>query len=240
MSWNNLTELYKSKNEIGSHTHTHSHLTKLSDKELDFELRESKRILNPFNCRTLAYPYGVYNSKVIKYAGKYYLAARGFCDKIVNSKDCGYNHLFGGERYKLKVFPTDYAFGSQYPALFLLPFSEYKETVKSIIENKIDNKTWIIFVFHGHYEMNHRSASYNDLGSIRNRLGKRSLMQDIAALTDARQKRVSACANAYVDSNDMVLRFRWMCDYLTSNDHIEINTIIEIVNKYYRYNSFLK
>jgi peptidoglycan/xylan/chitin deacetylase (PgdA/CDA1 family) len=234
MSWNNLTELYENGNEIGSHTHTHPHLTKISDKKLDFELGESKRILNPFNCETLAYPYGAYNTKIIEYTRKYYVAARGFCDKTVNSKDCGYNYLLGSERYKLKVFPTDYSgFDPQYPALFNLPFSKFRETVKSIIENEINNKTWVIFVFHGQYEMNLGSAIYNAVQSIRDRLGRVNFMRDIAALTDTRKKRISN-KDANVNLSDVVLRFNWMCEYLTCDDRIQIGTVSEIVNNNYK------
>lgn len=53
---------------IGSHTMTHEDLRKLSDAELEAQLRDSKAALEEVlrePCRTLAYPYGLYDDRVI-------------------------------------------------------------------------------------------------------------------------------------------------------------------------------
>jgi peptidoglycan/xylan/chitin deacetylase (PgdA/CDA1 family) len=53
--------------EIGSHTVTHAHLTRLGDDELDRELREAKQTLEDAlrrPCRFLAYPYGEQDARV--------------------------------------------------------------------------------------------------------------------------------------------------------------------------------
>src|SRR3972149_7274424 len=55
-TWSQLNDLFKEGNEIGSHTHTHPHLTELSSEELDRELRGGQEVLKPFGCRKLAYP----------------------------------------------------------------------------------------------------------------------------------------------------------------------------------------
>jgi len=65
--------------EIGSHTCTHPILTELDSSRLDRELRESKRFLEDLTgveVLGLAYPYGIYNAKVIRCATKYYYYAR--------------------------------------------------------------------------------------------------------------------------------------------------------------------
>ncbi|MGI8462505.1 MAG: polysaccharide deacetylase family protein [Solirubrobacterales bacterium] len=68
MSWDELAELAAAGWEIGSHTKSHPHLTELGDAELAAELGESKaecerRLGVP--CRTLAYPYGDEDGRVV-------------------------------------------------------------------------------------------------------------------------------------------------------------------------------
>ena len=95
MSLSDLKEIYKAGNEIASHTCTHPHLPGLSEIELDRELKKSKDFLEPFGCKSLTYPYGKYNDRVIDYAKRYYAAARGYYDPSKQSRDCGYN--YGGQ-----------------------------------------------------------------------------------------------------------------------------------------------
>jgi peptidoglycan/xylan/chitin deacetylase (PgdA/CDA1 family) len=67
MDWPELRRLAKQGVEIGSHTLLHSKLTRLSDRELDRELRESRaRIEAELGkpCRFLAYPYGEEDARV--------------------------------------------------------------------------------------------------------------------------------------------------------------------------------
>jgi peptidoglycan/xylan/chitin deacetylase (PgdA/CDA1 family) len=70
--------------EIGSHTVSHPHLTRLSDAELQRELGESKQRLEDelaAPCRFLAYPYGEHDERVraaaraAGYAGAFALRA---------------------------------------------------------------------------------------------------------------------------------------------------------------------
>jgi peptidoglycan/xylan/chitin deacetylase (PgdA/CDA1 family) len=61
MDWDALRGLAERGVEIGSHTVTHAHLMRLSDAELDHELRESRgrceaELARP--CRFIAYPFG--------------------------------------------------------------------------------------------------------------------------------------------------------------------------------------
>jgi peptidoglycan/xylan/chitin deacetylase (PgdA/CDA1 family) len=73
MTWNELRDLADRGFEIGSHTSTHPHLTRLSDTELDHELRESRsRVAEELGrpCRFLAYPYGENDVRVREAARK--------------------------------------------------------------------------------------------------------------------------------------------------------------------------
>ena len=67
MSWDELREHADRGVRIGSHTVSHSHLTRLSDAELCRELEDSKEeaeaeLGRP--CRELAYPYGEHDERV--------------------------------------------------------------------------------------------------------------------------------------------------------------------------------
>jgi peptidoglycan/xylan/chitin deacetylase (PgdA/CDA1 family) len=67
MGWEELRELSERGVEIGSHTLTHAHLTRLSDEELDRELRESReRVETELGraCRFFAYPYGEHDERI--------------------------------------------------------------------------------------------------------------------------------------------------------------------------------
>lgn len=68
LSWDELRELHARGWEIGSHTHTHPHLTTLDDDRLEAELRDSLQACEAAigaPCRTLAYPYGDHDERVI-------------------------------------------------------------------------------------------------------------------------------------------------------------------------------
>ena len=60
---------------IESHTHTHSDLTLFSQKELDFEFLNSKKILEDIcekEITSICYPRGIFNDKVVDIASRIY------------------------------------------------------------------------------------------------------------------------------------------------------------------------
>jgi peptidoglycan/xylan/chitin deacetylase (PgdA/CDA1 family) len=67
MTWDELRDLAERGVEIGSHTVTHPHLTKISDAELDRELQESRACIEEElgrPCALFAYPYGENDARV--------------------------------------------------------------------------------------------------------------------------------------------------------------------------------
>ena len=67
MNWDDLRGLAERGIEIGSHTVSHPHLTRLSDAELDRELRDSRERLGDElgrPCSLVAYPYGEEDARV--------------------------------------------------------------------------------------------------------------------------------------------------------------------------------
>ncbi|MFC1709911.1 polysaccharide deacetylase family protein [Candidatus Omnitrophota bacterium] len=80
MNWQQVKELRDAGMIIGSHGMTHRILTELSDEDLDYELKESKRILE----------------SNLKQSINYFSIPRGFYNKkfIEKAKDCGYKAVF--------------------------------------------------------------------------------------------------------------------------------------------------
>jgi peptidoglycan/xylan/chitin deacetylase (PgdA/CDA1 family) len=67
MTWDELRAAAEQGVEIGAHTVSHAHLTRLSDAELDRELVESKQRIEDQlgrSARLLAYPYGEHDGRV--------------------------------------------------------------------------------------------------------------------------------------------------------------------------------
>jgi peptidoglycan/xylan/chitin deacetylase (PgdA/CDA1 family) len=68
LGWDELAALADRGWEIGSHTVTHPRLTRLDDEQLAAELSESKRAVEEHlggACRSLAYPYGDEDARVV-------------------------------------------------------------------------------------------------------------------------------------------------------------------------------
>jgi peptidoglycan/xylan/chitin deacetylase (PgdA/CDA1 family) len=137
LSEEQIKDLYNHGNEIGSHTHTHPHLPKLPDDELQWELTKSKYILKTFKVETFAYPYGEFDDRVIKYVRKYYTSARAYHYGFSNFRLNTLNH-----RYRLKGINFEYC------TLLNSSLSKFEYLIKSIIKN-VEKKGWIILVFHG-------------------------------------------------------------------------------------------
>ena len=67
MRWDDLRALVEQRVEVGSHTLSHPHLTRLSDHELHRELLESRQRIEAElgrPCRFLGYPYGEQDERV--------------------------------------------------------------------------------------------------------------------------------------------------------------------------------
>jgi peptidoglycan/xylan/chitin deacetylase (PgdA/CDA1 family) len=68
LDWSELRALADAGWEVGSHTLSHPHLTRIDDARLDDELRRSREVCErelSLPCRTLAYPYGDHDARVV-------------------------------------------------------------------------------------------------------------------------------------------------------------------------------
>ncbi|RLI98050.1 MAG: hypothetical protein DRO99_01685 [Candidatus Aenigmatarchaeota archaeon] len=85
MGWDELRGLHDNGHEIGSHTHTHPHMTMLRPRLLEDELAKSRKILEKFGARSFAYPAGDYDKRVVDAVKRHYESARTYTDKGFNT-----------------------------------------------------------------------------------------------------------------------------------------------------------
>jgi peptidoglycan/xylan/chitin deacetylase (PgdA/CDA1 family) len=112
-SWGELRALADEGWEIGSHTRSHPHLTSLDDAWLEAELQGSKKrcedeLGRP--CRSIAYPYGDFDSRVSAAAGRAGYEAGATLSlhtaRPLEWPRVGVYSIDAGWRYRLKVSPT--------------------------------------------------------------------------------------------------------------------------------------
>lgn len=80
MNWNEVKQLYEEGHDIGSHSMDHLDLSKLSTKDLEYEIGESKECLKDhgMDATSFAYPFnkGSTDRSVVNIVAKYYDLAR--------------------------------------------------------------------------------------------------------------------------------------------------------------------
>jgi peptidoglycan/xylan/chitin deacetylase (PgdA/CDA1 family) len=115
MSWAELRSLAQDGWEIGSHTGSHPHLTRLDDAALEDELTRSKaacerHLASP--CKSLAYPYGNVDARVVAATARAgYSAAAGLPRRLHPSDvlewpRVGIHRVDNDFRFRLKVSPA--------------------------------------------------------------------------------------------------------------------------------------
>jgi peptidoglycan/xylan/chitin deacetylase (PgdA/CDA1 family) len=114
--------------EIGSHSLDHKDLTILSNEEIKKELEKSKEILEDegFEIKTVAFPFGNHNKKIIEEAKKYYSASRPL--------ENGFNSIENPDFYNLK-------------SKWVMK-KHSSEEVCSWIKKANENGLWLILDFH--------------------------------------------------------------------------------------------
>ncbi|MDD5569486.1 MAG: polysaccharide deacetylase family protein, partial [Candidatus Pacebacteria bacterium] len=158
-----VLSLQAAGHEIGAHSQTHAHLTQVSAAQLQNEINGSKQELLNIGVNqvlTFAYPYGEANNAVItttKNSG--FIGARGV--------DADYNNK-----------TTD--------PYFLLSQSVESnttiETIKGWIDTAIQNKTWVILVFH---QVDHSGEQYSTTPEILQQIADYLIAKNVSVVTNA-------------------------------------------------------
>jgi peptidoglycan/xylan/chitin deacetylase (PgdA/CDA1 family) len=88
LTWSEARSLYELGFEIGSHSLNHPDLTKCSNDQLYMEMRMSKDLIKQFLGITptkFAYPYGIYDEKVMHMVAQYYSTAFALNSKFLSN-----------------------------------------------------------------------------------------------------------------------------------------------------------
>lgn len=82
LSWKDILEMKEWGIEFGSHTMTHRNLTKMTEADVEYELFESKRILENElgTCTSVSYPFNRVNRTILQ-----------------KTQEAGYRYGFGGD-----------------------------------------------------------------------------------------------------------------------------------------------
>jgi peptidoglycan/xylan/chitin deacetylase (PgdA/CDA1 family) len=114
MDWSDLGELTERGWEVGSHTRTHPHLSELSDESLSEELslsrEECERQLGGV-CRSIAYPYGDVDQRIVEMASSAgYAAGAGLSRDLRRLGPLRWPRvgIYNGDverRFRLKIAP---------------------------------------------------------------------------------------------------------------------------------------
>jgi peptidoglycan/xylan/chitin deacetylase (PgdA/CDA1 family) len=223
MTWDDIRDLYDNGNEIGSHSCTHIDLTMISDRELDSELKESKRILSEYNASTLAYPYGRHDDKVIALARKYYSGARA-TGSVPTSVQWRYNTYIIEDRLENGMYnlnSIDMEFSSQCGfSLLHLPCSEFATRMTTLIDPEFGSRFWLILTFHGAWL---RLSPKRFIDMFRGIMGRPF---DMAGVPQRMRNRLRSEIGTI---RFAMANFDWLCDYLQKSS-IEVVTISEGIN----------
>ena len=128
MTIDTIKSLQKAGHEIGSHTTKHCDLTKLSAKDTEKQLRDSKAELEKSglgSVKSVAYPYGQYDERVEEVTGKYY--------PLMRSSDAGYNDRYFDSNNIRSMVITDKTTDAEF---------------QSWITYAEEHKLWLVVVYH--------------------------------------------------------------------------------------------
>ncbi|MDX2367613.1 MAG: polysaccharide deacetylase family protein [Colwellia sp.] len=112
MTWHQITEMVENNMTIGAHSHTHKVFSCLSEVELNFELKESKRLLElnlSKSIDSLSYPVG----NATTYNKSMYGAILSNGYKLAFSFSAIINNNLNENRFQIGRFPIDRPFNER-------------------------------------------------------------------------------------------------------------------------------
>jgi len=143
MTKQQVQELYRGGHEIGAHSQTHPNLTSLSFEKAEQEIEGSKKELEALGIpvSTFAYPVGKYNQQIIQLVkGAGFIAAR--------TTHAGYDT---SETNPYELVRYQVQWNTTFPQ------------VKHWIDGAVQQKTWLILLFHRIDEDDEPTSSRHEL-----------------------------------------------------------------------------
>lgn len=119
--------------EISGHSYTHQELRIMTEREIDWELRQSRYVLESWglNIKNFVAPYGTNDSETVRRVASRYYNCSASVSKAINKKPIS-NHY-------LNRFPLG-SFGSASELTL--------ETYKAKLDEAIENNGWVIYMTH--------------------------------------------------------------------------------------------
>ena len=135
VDWNQVNTLVNHGWEIGSHTNTHPHLTKLTNDQIKNELDESIKTLHQHGLFPKAFssPYGDFNERVLKLVRERFSSHRKAWDEK-ESVEHGFNSLESFDAFRISNLN--------------LTHNMSVEDIKVKILKAANEKKWLVFLLH--------------------------------------------------------------------------------------------
>ena len=131
VDWNQVAVMSKLGWEIGSHSNSHPHMTKLPDDEIRAELDQSIKTLREHGYKALSYasPYGEFDERVMEFVRKRFRSHRRAW-----GGGNGFNDRDSVDRYDISPI------GLKNTMSF--------EDVKKLIDRAVKERKWLVFLLH--------------------------------------------------------------------------------------------
>lgn len=128
LSDENVKTFLEKGHQIGSHSVSHARLDTLSTKEVEAELKNSKKSLEEKfgKADSFSIPYGAQNNELLSVAKKYY--------KSVRTSDTGYNE---GETFEPNNIRIQF-----------VTVTTTKEQFQSWVDKAVKDKVWLVLLYH--------------------------------------------------------------------------------------------
>ena len=200
-----LRSLSEEGNEIGSHGYTHRSLVTLKPDQLKDELEKSKRALSRYGVRTLSYPFGRFDSRVVIEVARYYDSARTYSIEMLSNRKTPLN------RYSLHSFPVEGRFQTR-----IQPQSH-----DFIFSGKnLRSEAWFIITLHGQVSVNPWRVAYTLMRSP-----TKEQLQSYFGYAGAR---LFSRHQGYFLQN-----FQKLCCFLAANDDtITVSTVSQTLDQF--------
>lgn len=162
MGWNKCRELKKAGWTVGSHSHTHINITGKTEKEIYDDLLESKKLLiqNKLDDDIYVSPFGGYNEYVDNVARRlfrcHFTTGYKFTNGASDIDGTGKTNIMDNYNIYRRNGIGETASG----------YEVTKENMIEDIEYAKENKLWLIFCMHSHYEKFRTGTGVQELREV--------------------------------------------------------------------------
>jgi hypothetical protein len=165
---------------------------------------------------------------------KYYVGARTYQWSFDDKSGVRYNSNTRPRRFELKVFPIEHIYAHETKSLANMPMQTFQKKIKKILDTAIENNYWSIFVYHGSKgdigpKLTAKKLFSNPSQTIKN-VGNNVLsVRSLAAANLTAKDWIGKLKPKNSTNAEEISKFKWLCDFLSSNEQIEVSRIDQII-----------